>query len=43
MLSAYTKSPDALRQASRRATEQAAAHFVQSSKDLQEIMQQLVG
>lgn len=43
MISAYAKSPDALRQASRRATKQAAAHFEQSSKDLQEIMQQLVG
>jgi glycosyltransferase involved in cell wall biosynthesis len=43
MLSEYAKSPDALRRASRHATEQAAAHFAQSSKDLQEIMQQLVG
>jgi glycosyltransferase involved in cell wall biosynthesis len=42
-LSDYAKSPDALMQASRRATARAKANFKQSSKDLQKINQQLVG
>jgi len=43
ILSDYAKSPDTLTLASRRATERATAHFEQSSKDLQEVLQQLVG